>query len=202
MLADGVEGASRALAEPTPSRIRGLVHAHHRGARAARGSSTSASLTLQELARIREAFIPVLTAIFHVRAPAPRPPSRPAKRESRVEARGVVALRAGAFAGGSFTRCAPRRRSWGSWPRMHPQEEVRVADVVLQPAAPHAGEHHAHGHEAGADGVVRRLVRRRVRSDHVQQVGGEPEAVAELLDARCRPGSTAQARAAGCTRGR
>src|SRR5882672_9304034 len=40
----------------------------------------------------------------------------------------------------------------------HPHEEVLVADVILQPATPHAGEHHAHGHEASADRVVRRLM--------------------------------------------
>jgi membrane-associated HD superfamily phosphohydrolase len=33
-------------------------------------------LTLSELAKIREAFIPVLTAIFHVRAPYPEDPRR------------------------------------------------------------------------------------------------------------------------------
>jgi putative nucleotidyltransferase with HDIG domain len=79
MLADGVEGASRALAEPTPSRIRGLVQRIIEE-RVRDGQLDEANITLQELARIRESFIPVLTAIFHVRAPYPTAPR--AKRES------------------------------------------------------------------------------------------------------------------------
>jgi hypothetical protein len=76
MLADGVEGASRALAEPTPSRIRGLV-TRILEQRVQEGQLDDCGLTLQDLARIREAFIPVLTAIFHVRAPYPAEPRRP-----------------------------------------------------------------------------------------------------------------------------
>jgi cyclic-di-AMP phosphodiesterase PgpH len=73
MLADGVEGASRALAEPTPSRIRGLV-TRILDERVQQGQLDECGLTLQDLAGIREAFIPVLTAIFHVRAPYPEAP--------------------------------------------------------------------------------------------------------------------------------
>ena len=40
------------------------------------GQLDECGLTLSELARIREAFIPVLTAIFHVRAPYPEDPRR------------------------------------------------------------------------------------------------------------------------------
>jgi len=80
MLADGVEGASRALAEPTPSRIRGLVQ-RIIDERVRDGQLDGCNLTLQELARIREAFIPVLTAIFHVRAPYPTAPKPAGQRE-------------------------------------------------------------------------------------------------------------------------
>lgn len=80
MLADGVEGASRALAEPTPSRIRGLVH-RIVDERVRDGQLDECGLTLQELARVREAFIPVLTAIFHVRAPYPDAPRRAARTD-------------------------------------------------------------------------------------------------------------------------
>ena len=62
MLADGVEGASRALQEPTPSRIRGLV-TRIVDQRVQDGQLDECGLTLAEVARIREAFIPVLTAI-------------------------------------------------------------------------------------------------------------------------------------------
>jgi len=81
MLADGVEGASRALAEPTPSRIRGLV-TRILDERVQQGQLDDCGLTLQDLARIREAFIPVLTAIFHVRAPYPADPTRRAKPDA------------------------------------------------------------------------------------------------------------------------
>ena len=81
MLADGVEGASRALAEPTPSRIRGLV-TRIIDERVQQGQLDECGLTLQELARIREAFMPVLTAIFHVRAPYPEDPKKRARADA------------------------------------------------------------------------------------------------------------------------
>ena len=81
MLADGVEGASRALGEPTPSRIRGLV-ARIIQERVQDGQLDECGLTLSEMARIREAFIPVLTAIFHVRVPYPEDPRRRARADA------------------------------------------------------------------------------------------------------------------------
>ena len=66
---------SRALAEPTPSRIRGLI-ARIFEERIQQGQLDECGLTLQELAKIREAFFPVVTAIFHVRAPYPEDPRR------------------------------------------------------------------------------------------------------------------------------
>ena len=81
MLADGVEGASRALQEPTPSRIRGLV-TRIVDQRVQDGQLDECGLTLAEVARIREAFIPVLTAIFHVRAPYPDEVKRRAKADA------------------------------------------------------------------------------------------------------------------------
>jgi len=81
MLADGVEGASRALQEPTPSRIRGLV-TRIVDERVRDGQLDECGLTLSEVARIRESFIPVLTAIFHVRAPYPDDPRRRARADA------------------------------------------------------------------------------------------------------------------------
>jgi len=81
MLADGVEGASRALAEPTPSRIRGLVQRIIEE-RMRDGQLDDCDLTLQQLAKIRESFIPVLTAIFHVRAPYPEAPKRAPRQDA------------------------------------------------------------------------------------------------------------------------
>ena len=80
MLADGVEGASRALAEPTPSRIRGLVQRIIEE-RVRDGQLDESNITLQDLAKVREAFIPVLTAIFHVRVPYPEAPRRDTRRD-------------------------------------------------------------------------------------------------------------------------
>jgi putative nucleotidyltransferase with HDIG domain len=85
MLADGVEGASRALAEPTPSRVRGLV-SRIVDERVQQGQMDECGLTLQDLARVRDAFFPVLTAIFHVRAPYPEAPKpRGRAEEARRE---------------------------------------------------------------------------------------------------------------------
>ena len=81
MLADGVEGASRALQEPTPSRIRGLV-TRIVDERVQDGQLDDCWLTLAEVARIREAFIPVLTAMFHVRAPYPEDSRRRQKADA------------------------------------------------------------------------------------------------------------------------
>jgi membrane-associated HD superfamily phosphohydrolase len=50
--------------------------------RVQQGQLDECGLTLQELARVRESFIPVLTAIFHVRAPYPEEP----KKRVRVDA--------------------------------------------------------------------------------------------------------------------
>jgi hypothetical protein len=49
------------------------------------GQLDDANITIQELARIRESFIPVLTAIFHVRAPYPAAPKTKRESESRRE---------------------------------------------------------------------------------------------------------------------
>ncbi|NNK63114.1 MAG: HDIG domain-containing protein, partial [Gemmatimonadetes bacterium] len=64
MLADSVESATRALQDPTPERIRGLVDsiveskiAHHQ--------LDDAPLTLQELSRIKEQFAKVLSGVYH-----------------------------------------------------------------------------------------------------------------------------------------
>jgi membrane-associated HD superfamily phosphohydrolase len=48
------------------------------------GQLDQCGLTLQELAKIREAFIPVLTAIFHVRAPYPEDPRKRARSDAET----------------------------------------------------------------------------------------------------------------------
>lgn len=75
MLADSVEGASRSLQDPTPSRLRGLVNKIV-GMRLNEGQLDESGLTLSDVDRIREAFITVLTGRFHTRVPYPELPIR------------------------------------------------------------------------------------------------------------------------------
>jgi membrane-associated HD superfamily phosphohydrolase len=70
MLADGVEAATRSLRRPTPSRIREMVRSIiHR--RMEEGELDDCGLTMRDLARIREAFIPILVGIHHQRVAYP-----------------------------------------------------------------------------------------------------------------------------------
>jgi membrane-associated HD superfamily phosphohydrolase len=81
MLADGVEGASRALEDPTPSRIRNLV-TRIIEERTHQGQLDECGLTIQDMARVRESFIPVLTATFHARVPYPEEPKKRARADA------------------------------------------------------------------------------------------------------------------------
>jgi len=66
MLADAVEAATRSLAKPTPSRIREITK-QVMDKRMLSGELDESGLTLSDLARIRDAFIPLLTGIHHSR---------------------------------------------------------------------------------------------------------------------------------------
>jgi putative nucleotidyltransferase with HDIG domain len=74
MLADAVEGASRSLHEPTPARLRGLV-SKIVNMRLAEGQLEESGLNLSDVAKIREAFITVLTGRFHTRVSYPELPT-------------------------------------------------------------------------------------------------------------------------------
>ena len=56
-----------------------------------------------------------------------------------------------------------------------------VADQFLDIARDHAGEHHAEGHEAGANGVVGGLLWAFTEEHHEVGEGRETESVTELL---------------------
>ncbi len=89
MLADAVEAAARSLTEPTPSRIRGVV-TRILDARVKDGQLDESPITFEDLAKTRESFIPILTALFHARvdypgAPATERPSRPNGRRVHGE---------------------------------------------------------------------------------------------------------------------
>ncbi len=66
MLADAAEAATRSLAKPTPSRIREITK-QIIDKRMLSGEMDESGLTLSDLAKIRESFIPLLTGIHHSR---------------------------------------------------------------------------------------------------------------------------------------
>ena len=75
MMADSIEGASRSLSSPTPARLRGLVNKIV-DQRLHEGQLDECGLSLADLAKIREAYLQVLTGIFHVRVAYPELPGR------------------------------------------------------------------------------------------------------------------------------
>jgi putative nucleotidyltransferase with HDIG domain len=70
MLADAVEAAARSLSDPTPSRIRGVV-SRILEARVKDGQLDECPITFEDLAKVREAFLPILMALFHARVHYP-----------------------------------------------------------------------------------------------------------------------------------
>jgi putative nucleotidyltransferase with HDIG domain len=70
MLADAVESASRALVEPTPARIESLIEDISMK-RLLDGQFDACSLTLQELATIKDSLVKSLTAVYHGRVKYP-----------------------------------------------------------------------------------------------------------------------------------
>jgi hypothetical protein len=77
MLADAVEAASRALRQPTYSRLKGLIE-NLVDKRFQAGELDESPLTLRDLQRIKDAFLVILAGTFHARVEypdnAPRPP--------------------------------------------------------------------------------------------------------------------------------
>jgi membrane-associated HD superfamily phosphohydrolase len=70
MLADTVEPACRSLKDPTPVHIRNMV-AKLINTRAQEGELDNSGLTLNNLAKIREKFVSILTGIYHKRVAYP-----------------------------------------------------------------------------------------------------------------------------------
>ncbi len=70
MLSDGVESASRALVDPTPSRIQSLVDGLAMK-RLTDGQFDECGLTLIQLDRIKKSLVKSLTAIYHARVKYP-----------------------------------------------------------------------------------------------------------------------------------
>jgi putative nucleotidyltransferase with HDIG domain len=70
MLADAVEAATRSLAKPTPSRIKEITK-QILDKRMLNGELDESHLSLSDIARVRDAFIPLLAGIHHARIAYP-----------------------------------------------------------------------------------------------------------------------------------
>ena len=92
MLADSVESAARALHDPTPERIRELVHSLVTSKMQA-GQLDESPITLRELAQVEEMFVKVLSGVYHQRIDYPQtrhltePPSGSSETQGRAGAR-------------------------------------------------------------------------------------------------------------------
>jgi putative nucleotidyltransferase with HDIG domain len=90
MLADAVEAATRALVKPTPSRIKEITK-QIIDKRMLSGELDQSGLSLSDIARIRDAFVPLLTGIHHARIVYPgqkdRDGDRPHDRRAEPRAR-------------------------------------------------------------------------------------------------------------------
>ncbi len=122
MLADGIEAASRALPNPSPARLKGLVQKMINKA-FTDGQLDECDLTLKDLNSIAKAFTRILTGIYHHRPEYPeQAPRRPARAEP-------------AEPPGEDTQRTPPRRRRGSAPQKAaaapkpPTAETSLADV-------------------------------------------------------------------------
>ncbi|MBI5763000.1 MAG: HDIG domain-containing protein [Planctomycetes bacterium] len=88
MICDGVEGAVRALAEPTPSRIESVVH-DLISKRLMDGQFDDCDITLKELARVEQSLIRSLCSIHHGRIAYPTAPSNEPERPTPDNRPGV-----------------------------------------------------------------------------------------------------------------
>ena len=94
MLADGCEASVRSLRRPTMSRVREMVRKIFDG-KTAEGELDECGLTLQELAKIREAFIPILVGIHHQRVSYPGQREHEARKEQESREARARARRSG-----------------------------------------------------------------------------------------------------------
>lgn len=88
MLCDGVEGAVRSLAEPTPSRIENVVHEIFM-ARLLDGQFDDCDITLKELSRVEQSLVRSLCSIYHGRVAYPAAPEAENDRAGSPGERGT-----------------------------------------------------------------------------------------------------------------
>jgi putative nucleotidyltransferase with HDIG domain len=70
MMADSVESATRSLQDPTPDRIRGLIHSIV-ATKMRDGQLDESPITLREIAQVEETFVKVLASVYHQRIDYP-----------------------------------------------------------------------------------------------------------------------------------
>ena len=70
MLADAVEPACRSLKDPTPTNIRNMV-VKLVNSRVQEGQLDESGLTLNDIARIKEKFVAIVTSMYHKRVAYP-----------------------------------------------------------------------------------------------------------------------------------
>lgn len=112
MLCDAVESASRALAEPTPSRIEGLVEALA-SKRLMDGQFDECDLTLRELHVIEQTVIKSLNSIYHGRIAYPTAAAAPASGDARKPKTGVADAAGGAGGQPALSEPAPKGEKVG-----------------------------------------------------------------------------------------
>lgn len=86
MLCDGVEGAVRALSEPTPSRIEAVVHEIFMQ-RLMDGQFDDCEITLKELFKIEQGLVKSLCAFHHGRIAYPKSADKPSETLTAARAR-------------------------------------------------------------------------------------------------------------------
>jgi membrane-associated HD superfamily phosphohydrolase len=82
MLADTVEAASRTIQKPTPQRIRSFVESLI-DKKMEEGQLDESNLTLKEIDQIKEAFIPILLGIHHLRVEYPSDEPQSERKQPR-----------------------------------------------------------------------------------------------------------------------
>ncbi len=82
MLADTVEAASRTIQKPTPQRIRSFVESLI-DKKMEEAQLDESNLTLKEIDQIKEAFIPILMGIHHLRIEYPSDEGQPDRKQPK-----------------------------------------------------------------------------------------------------------------------
>jgi cyclic-di-AMP phosphodiesterase PgpH len=148
LLADGIEAASRAMPNPTPARLKGLVHNMINRA-FTDGQLDECDLTLRDLNIIEQSFLRILTGIYHHR---PEYPEQKKEREQRERER---EQRLAATAAAKPQR-QPDRKPQTSGERPQPRKQQPDAEEESSASAQNRAllEDAAHGEDIDMTGVI------------------------------------------------